>query len=315
MPINTISFATALTAELDKATEQGAVTGFMADNVLRTKFVGAHTVLIPSVELDGLGDYDHDTGFTRGAVTLTNQSCVLSQDRARSFQIDREDNDETGIATLAGELMGEFVRTCVVPEIDAYVLSKTAGVAVTKSHTVSVGQSSTLKADVYGMFTTAALGVQNVVGFDEPLVCFVDPTVWEAMQQSSALSHQLVVSDFRKGNVNFKVNSINGIPVLPVPASRMKTAFTFYDGIDHSSETNGVDQSAGGFAATANAKNIGMLILPKRAVMLVKKTEKVRTFSPDQNQTADAYKLDYRTYYDAFVRKSMENAIYAYVYQ
>ena len=104
MAINTLAFANALTEELDKATVQSAVTGFMADNALRTKFVGARTVLIPHVEMDGLGDYDRDSGFARGAVTLSSQSCVLAMDRARTFQIDREDNDETGIAGLAGEL-------------------------------------------------------------------------------------------------------------------------------------------------------------------------------------------------------------------
>ena len=306
MAINTLSFATALTDELDKAAVQAAATGFMADNALRTKFVGARTVLIPTVEMDGLGDYDRDSGFARGAVTLSSQSCVLSMDRARTFQIDREDNDETGIAGLAGELMGEFVRTRVVPEIDAYVLSKVSGVAVSKNHAVTPADGAELKDCVYDLFLQAAMGAQNAAGFDEPMVCFVNPTVWEAMQQSPAFSRQLTVSDFKKGDIDLKVNSINGIPVLPVTAARMKTAFEFLNGSG--------DESAGGFVPAAGAKDIGLLLLPKKAVSLVKKTEKVRTFAPEQNQDADAYKLDYRAYYDAFVRKSMEDAVFAYVY-
>ena len=55
---------------------------------------------------------------------------------------------------------------------------------------------------------------------------------------------------------------------------------------------------------TDDAKDIGMLILPKTAASLVKKSEKIRVFEPDTNQGADAYKFDYRVYYDTFVKKS-----------
>ncbi len=102
---------------------QKSVTGFMADNVFRSKFVGAKTVLIPTLEMSGLGDYDRDKGFATGALTLTHDSYTLTQDRARTFHLDSEDEDETGIANLAGQVMGEFVRTQVVPEMDAYILS------------------------------------------------------------------------------------------------------------------------------------------------------------------------------------------------
>ena len=49
-----------------------------------------------------------------------------------------------------------------------------------------------------------------------------------------------------------------------------------------------------------------------RMVNLVKKTEKVRIFEPDKNLRADAWKFDYRLYYDLFVKKSLQDTIYAY---
>ena len=55
-------------------------------------------------------------------------------------------------------------------------------------------------------------------------------------------------------------------------------------------------------------------MLPKRAASLVKKTEQVRTFDPAHNLQADAWKFDYRLYYDLFVRNSMQNSIVTYVY-
>ncbi len=303
MAINSIEFCEKLTGELDRLFVQGPVTGFLTDNVLRSKFVGAKTVLLPEMELSGLGDYDRDTGFIKGTVTVQNQPYTLTMDRARSFQLDREDEDETGIANLAGQVLGEFVRTKVVPEVDAYCLSKLAGLAATRSHTVS-GDPDT---DILKMFLDACAAVQTQVGYDEELVCFVNPTVWTAIQNSPELSRQLVVSDFKKGELHTQVRSINGIAILPVADSRMKTAFEFYDGTT-------AGQEAGGFTPAASAQNVGMLVMPKSAASLVKKTEQVRTFAPDQNQAADAYKFDYRTYYDLIVKNSNADAIYAYVY-
>jgi hypothetical protein len=55
--------------------------------------------------------------------------------------------------------------------------------------------------------------------------------------------------------------------------------------------------------------------MPKKAASLVRKTEKVRVWTPDQNQDADAWKFQYRLYYDLLVKKSNEDSIYTYTYQ
>ena len=307
MAINTLEFNTRLTGELDKKLMQEAQTSCFADNNLRAKFVRARTVLIPALDMQGLGNYDRDDGFTTGVITVSSESYTMSMDRGRSFQLDREDNDETGIANLAGQVMGEFVRTKVAPEMDAYVLAKLATLAVSKSQTVT----GTLASEVNKMITTAINNVQKVVGYTEPLVCYVNNDVWNALMTTTELTRQLLVSDFKKGELNVKVSMINNVPIIPVADDRMKTAFDFYDG-----ETNdsGTDQRPGGFVPASGAKSIGILVLPRRAASLVKKSEKIRTFTPEQNPKADAYLFQYRLYYDMFVRKSLQNTIYAYVY-
>ena len=223
--INSLEFQSKLTGELDKALVQSAQTSFFADNAMRSKFVGARTVLIPDVDMQGLGNYDRDDGFVTGALTVSSESYTMAMDRGRSFQLDREDNDETGIANLAGQVMGEFVRTKVVPEMDAYVLSKLATLATTKSHTVT----GTPASQVYKMITEAINKVQAVAGYSEPLVCFVDSEIWAAMMNTTELSRQLMVDDFKKGEINTKVKKLNDVPIIPVADDRMKTAYTFYD--------------------------------------------------------------------------------------
>ena len=301
MPINTIAFKESLTAELDQKAIQAMQTGIFADNNLRGKFVGAKTVIIPTLGMSGLGDYDRDTGFARGGVSVSHKPFTLTMDRGTSFQIDAQDADESGIPDLAGHIMGEFVRTKVAPEVDAYVLSKLAGVANEKGHTVS----GNIDTEMYKMLTKAIGQAKNEVGYDEELLAFVDSTALAALENSPEISRHLVVNDFKAGEIITKVKTLNGVTILPVQDSRMKTAYIFHDGVDADSF---------GFEPAESAKNIGFMVMPRRGASLVKKTEQVRTFTPQQNQKADAYQLDYRTCYDVVVKDSLADGIYAHIY-
>lgn len=314
MAINTLAFNTKLSEELEKKLVQDAQTGFFADNAMRAKFVGAQTVKIPNVDMNGLGDYDRDEGFPQGAITVSSTAYTLTQDRGRKFQLDREDEDETGVAGLAGKVLGEFVRTQVAPEVDAYVLSKLATTAVTNSHIITAPSGGTVATKIYSMLTDAFNNVQAEAGYNEPLVCFVNPTVYGYLMSTTEATRNISISDFKKGGIDFKVKTLNDVPILPVADARMKTAFTFYDGVTDTSASSGVNQKPGGFVPASNANSVGFLVLPKKAAMLVKKSEKLRTFTPEQNQSADAYLFQYRLYYDCFVKNAYKDTIYVYKY-
>ncbi len=296
MSINSVENAVRYSGELDKMFAQKSATGFFADNALATKFVGAKTVIIPDVNFQGLADYDRDTGFSRGAITVSNASYTMAMDRARSLQIDREDMDETGVASLAGKILGEYVRTKVVPECDAYVISKLAGLAKSRANLIEGDITAPYEALI-----NLINEVQAVVGYDEELVAFIDSHIFAALQNSSEISKMITVSDFKQGEVNLKVKSLNGVTLIPVVSERMKSAYTFQN------------NAAGGFVPADNAHNIYMLVCPKKGAHLVKKTENMRIFTPEQNIDADAYKFDYRIYYDVFVAKSGLDAIWGWV--
>ena len=294
MSINSLENVTKYSNELDKMFEQKSAVGFFADNALATKFVGAKTVIIPDIEFQGLADYDREAGFARGAITVANTSYTMKMDRARSLQIDREDMDETGIANLAGKILGEYVRTKVVPECDAYVLSKLAGLAVSRANVIE-GEADKPFETLLKLINE----VQATAGYDEELVAFIDSYMFAALQNSAEISKMITVSDFKQGEVNLKVKSINGVALIPVVSERMKTAYDF--------GTNA------GFKPAANTSETYMLVCPKTAAHLVKKTENMRIFTPEQNIDADAYKFDYRIYYDVFVKKSGLDTVWAWV--
>lgn len=294
MAINSIETAVKYSEELDKLFTQKSATGFFADNDFGKKFVGAKTVIVPDIDFQGLANYNRDTGFSRGAITVSNTAYTMQMDRARSLQIDREDMDETGIASLAGKILGEYVRTKVIPECDAYVLSKLS--------TIAADNGNIVKFDVenpYKSFCEIINNVRSVVGYDEELVAFVNSGVYAVLQNSTEISKLIVSSDFKQGDVNLSVKSINGVSLIPVVDERMKTEFNF--------KTSGV----GGFEPYGNARDIYMLVCPKKAAHLVKKTENMRVFTPEQNVDADAYKFDYRIYYDVFVKMSEIDSIWA----
>ena len=286
MSLNDLKFATKFAGELDKMIVQKSATGFFADNLLRAKFVGAKTVVMPDVDFVGLADYDRNDGFSKGKMTVAHTSYELTQDRARSLQIDREDMDETGIANLAGQIMGEYVRTKVVPEMDSYTLSKLAKIAGDNSNTTTLNTSK-----VYNQLTTLVNGVQAKAGFDTEMVAFVNADVYAALMNTTEIQRHITISDFKQGEINLKVKKINDVSIIPVPNDRMKTVYEN-------------DSENGGLKPSDTAKDIGILVLPKSAASLVKKSEKIRVFEPDTNQEADAYKFDYRIYYDVFVKKS-----------
>lgn len=294
MPINSIENAIRYTGELDKVFVQSSTTAFFADNAMRSRFVGAKTVMIPEVDFKGLADYDRDTGFTRGPVTIKNEAYTMSMDRGRSMEIDREDMDESGVASLAGQTMGEYVRTKVVPECDAYVLSKLAGLAAIRGNVVN-GEI----AKPFAALNELIQEVRNNVGYDEELVAFISGGIYAALTNSNEISRMITVSDFKQGEINLKVKSLNGVALIPVVPERMRSSYEFL--------------SAGGFKPSDNARSIYMLVGPKKGAHLVKKSERMRIFTPEQNLNADAYKFDYRIYYDVFVKNSNIDAFWTWL--
>ena len=88
----------------------------------------ANEIIIPKISMDGLADYSRNSGYVNGDVSLTNETVKFNYDRGRKFTVDAMDNEET--AGLAfGKLSGEFIRTKVVPEMDAVRFASYAGIS------------------------------------------------------------------------------------------------------------------------------------------------------------------------------------------
>jgi hypothetical protein len=290
MAINTLAYATLFMQELDKQVVAGATSGWMEGNAGLVIYNGGNTVKIPKISMDGLGAYDRSAGFTQGAATLAYETKTMGQDRGRTFSLDSMDVNETNFVANASNLMGEFQRTMVIPEIDAYRYSTIASLAIAGSR--ASGGYTPIVADIYSKIKADITAIQDIVGAVTLRVIMSTATL-NILESSTEMVRQLQVNSFN-GTIQSEVKQIDECPISEVPSARLKTAYVFNDG-----KTTG--QTGGGFVPASGAKSINWIICAATTPIAISKTDNMRIFAPDVNQIADAWKLDYRKYHDLWI--------------
>lgn len=293
--MNSIEYAAAFQRELDTAMIADSVTGWMDANADMAKYSGGQKIRIPKITLDGMGDYDRRSGYVDGDVTLEWEDKVMTQDRGRSFMLDAMDVDESNFALSAGKVMSEFQRVKVAPEIDAYRISKINTLAGDRGRTYTPATATVLKE-----LKTDIATVQDKIGDGEELVVMMAIPVASTLDTNDSIAKHLSVQDFQKGEAFIKVTALDGIPILRVPSTRMKTAFVFYDGVTEGTEST-PDQRPGGFVAAADAKGINWIVCARSAPIGVSKADTIRIFDPFTFQKANAWRIDYRRYHDLWI--------------
>lgn len=290
MAINTIEAAKIFQTALDQQVLEGATSGWMEENAGQVKYSGGNEVKIPKISLSGLGDYDRDSGYTQGAVTFSYETKTMTMDRGRKFLLDKMDVDETDFVASATTVMGEFQRTQVIPEVDAYRYSRIYALAKDKYGKTYTPAASTILSTLSEDITA----VQDEAGSADLVIVMARP-VYDMFCNNDKISKLINAGDFKQGELNLMIKMFNGIPIIPVPSARMKTAYTFNDG-----KSGG--QEAGGFTPTEKATQINWIICPKSAPIAVSKTDNFKIFDPEVNQTADAWLVELRKFHDLWIK-------------
>lgn len=293
MPINTLEYAKMFQTTLDEQMVALSTSGWMESNAGQVKYSGGNEVKIPKITMDGLGDYDRDKGFVQGSVSFTYGTYTMTQDRGRTFQLDAMDVDETNFSASAATVMGEFQRTWVVPEIDAYRYSRIYAMAKAKGKVNGTGYTPEAST-IFDALTADITSIEDIVGENEEIVITMSARAAQQLDLADKIEKKLDVTNFSQGNVSRKVKSLDENPIIRVPSSRLKTAYVFNDG-----ETSG--QTGGGFTPATDAKQVNWIITIRRCPIAVSKTDKIRIFDPGTNQKADAWKMDYRKYHDLWI--------------
>ena len=287
---NNLQYAAIFQTELDKAAKEQATSGWMELNDKLVKYNGGSEVKIPMLDMDGLADYDRQTGFVEGSVDLTWQTKKMTMDRGRQFTFDEQEVNDTNFVLTASSVMGEFQRTKVVPEIDAYRYSTVYGYTP---------DESTILKKLYADLAS----IQDEVGDDTPLVITMSTQVAALFDMNTTLARSVSPADFRQGDITLKVKSLNGQhPIIRVGSGRLKTSYQFNDGTTE-------NQVKGGFTPADDAQDINWIICPRSAPIAVSRTDKVRIFDPETYQKKRAWAVDYRKYHDLWVLDNKMNTI------
>jgi len=281
---------------LDEVYKNASLTAFMDAKTKPVDFGGASAVNVFKTSMVGLGKYNRASGYPAGDVTGTWETLTLSKERGRAFSIDRMD-DEESLGEAFGTLAGEFIRTQVVPELDAYRFSTYAswtGITEVATPAALDNGSKVLAAFDAAM---AQLDADEVPA--EGRVCFIETQCYNYLKGSLTRTLGAQTSADRR------IFELDGVKVVPVPQAR------FYKGV---TLNDGATSNAGGFAKTASTgRDINFLLLHPSSVLQVTKLADLKVFTPEQNQTADAWLIQYRLYHDAFVYDNKVKGIYSHI--
>ena len=262
---NTIALRKVCTTGLDKVYKLTSLTAVLdGNNDLVREGANANEILIPKMSMQGLANYNKQTGYVAGDVTLEYETKKCGYDRGRMFTIDAMDNIESaGVAF--GRVSGEFLRTKVIPELDAYRL---AGYASISGVTTVAAALDNGKAALTAL-RAARSKIENAEANLATCYLFINPALYGMIEDLDTTASRRAIDGFAG--------------IVKVPEGR------FYSKIDLT--PNG----AGGFAKNADGKAINFMIVDKQATIQYQKHTVPKIIEPDQNQDADAWKFGYRT--------------------
>lgn len=244
---------------------------------------------------NGYSTYPSNDGYKVGDTSAKWELFQLEYDRGRQFRVDNMDNEETA-GLVIGNLLAEFLRTKVVPEVDAVRFSKMA-----KKCNVALGNlvSETINANqIISRFNSAFEWLFEHGVPEEEQVIFVSPNVMTLIRNTTELYKRLTQDEYRNSDVTFTIEKYEGRQIIEVPSNRFFT---------------GVVTTDNGYMPSANSYVINFMIASKKAVVPVVKLEKSKIWTPEQVQDFDGYKVNFRMYHDIIIPKNKVPAIYTSV--
>ena len=270
---NSIAFTKNYTSIIDEVYQRAGVSNCL--NSGRRMVRAGHNakeIMIPKIEVTGLGDYTRNVGYKTGSITYEFETKTFNYDRGIRLFADVMDVEEAGVLDCFVEAGAELQRTQVAPEADAFTFAQIAG------HTgVTVDEEDLSEAAA----TDVLASLREVTSLmDEAQVStgsrylFITPTL------------KGVLDDYSYANPTMSNRVLERFArVVEVPQVR------FYTKIDLKS-----GDTEFGYAKASAGKAINFMVVEKSAVIKFDKHVASRVFSPDELEALDSYMMKYRKY-------------------
>lgn len=185
-------------------------------------FNGVNTVNVYSIETKEMADYKM-TGLARYGepeeLQDTVQTLTMTQDRAFTFTIDRRNYTDTMMVRESGRALSRQLEERTIPEVDTYRL----GVIVANAGTTKTAAITSDNA--YSEFLT---GVTTLLDNKAPLsgtFAFIGSNFYKQIRLDPSF---IKASDMAQSMlVRGQVGTVEGIPVIHVPASYLPSGTEF----------------------------------------------------------------------------------------
>lgn len=261
--MNNIELSTVYLPLLDRVYKQASKTAILEGDEATMKRGDNGELKVAKLDMDGLGDFSRNEGYTKGSTTFRWEVIKYDKERSQDLRIDRLDNAEALKLPFA-KLSSEFIRTKVVPETDAARISKIAGTVgiSTKAETLEDGASviSALRA------CTNKMDEDEVDA--ENRILFITPTLKGMISDLDTTKSKEVLSKFST--------------IIEVPQSRMYTKIELKTG-----------KTEYGYKKALDGKDINFLCVEKSAAV-VHMEQYIKYFTPDADQIGDDNVFKYR---------------------
>lgn len=220
-------------------------------------------IKIAKLDMDGLGDFSRNDGYTKGSTTFKWETVKYDKERSQDLRIDRLDNQDA-LGLPFARLSSEFVRTKVIPETDAARIAKIASVEgiSEKEETINdgAGAVSALRA------CTSKMDEDEVA--TENRILFITPTLKGLIDDLDTTKSKKVLERFST--------------IIEVPQTRMYTAVTLNTGAENY-----------GYKKAEGANEINFLCV-ERSAAVTAMDQYIKYFSPDEDQNGDDNVFKYR---------------------
>ena len=211
-----INYATKYSSKIAERFKKGSITNPAAGHDY--SFVGAKTVVVSTVDVVPLNDFNRTAGANRfGEVTNlgdTKQEMLMTQDKSFVFAIDAGDASDVAIDMAAGKALRRQIDEVVNPAVDKYRLAKWAegGTVVMSGST-----SALTKSTILGAIIKAGGEMSNELVPETGRTLFIPNKNYQLLVQADAVV-QISAADMAKGAVeNGVVGMVDNCKVVRVP--------------------------------------------------------------------------------------------------
>lgn len=229
---------------------------YSTPNNNRYRWVNAKTIEIPSISTTGRVDADRDTvAFAQRNYDNAWETKTLRNERKWSTLVHPMDIDQTNMVSTISNITQVFNEEQKFPEMDAYLISTLyADWLTTKNPRTGedheADTTALTVANILGVFDQMMLKMDNAMVPANGRILYVTHETNVLLKEAQGLTRSLDVSKGPNA-IDRRVNRLDQVQIVPVPATLMKTKYDFTQG----------------WAPKSNADQVNMFLVHPNAVI------------------------------------------------